>query len=62
MTARTTQQCLEEALRCEREAIRSGDRAEMLRLLRLAAAWLEVAKHRATRGPAAPPGKASPTD
>jgi len=47
MDEKTSLDCLQEAARLSRKAIMASDQTEELRLLRLSAAWVEVAKHRA---------------
>jgi hypothetical protein len=47
----TVAECIAEAMHLLAEAAKAASEQERLRLLRKAAAWLEIAKHRA-----APPG------
>jgi len=49
MDDKTTLDCLHEAALLSRKAIMARDQTEELRLLRLSAAWVEVAKHRAAQ-------------
>jgi hypothetical protein len=57
MDDKTTLECLQEAARLSRKAIMASDQTEELRLLRLSAAWVEVAKHRAAQEGAMSVGK-----
>lgn len=49
MDDKTMLDCLQEAARLSRKAIMARDETEELRLLRLSAAWVEVAKQRSAQ-------------
>jgi len=49
MDEKSAVDCLQEAGRLSRQAILAGDQTEELRLLRLAVAWMALARYRASQ-------------